>query len=222
MKSKLLFGTMILASTLGASATLGTVGTNSLAVPSSDQPFYTVEQRPDGYLRVYVDVSLEDPVARDHYAAQQRSEAARLARLGVGDVPIQITFARPLPIDELRSLVQRTGLGADLVIFEARDSANGLHTVAVPGSGLDVVDLDSLAPVLIEHGPLRIVGATVVSGMVSASEDGLGKLAADPLVYLPDVTAYRLMAEVAARYGVSPDRIQVSLPSPHWYLSTER
>lgn len=39
---------------------------------------------------------------------------------------------------------------------------------------------------------------------------------------LPDVTPHQLAIEVAARYGVGVDKVQVSVPTPHWYLSTER
>lgn len=136
-----------------------------------------------------------------------------------GRVPVQVTFAHPLSVEELRLLTQRTGLVADLVIFEARDASYGLHTVAARGTGVDVIDLGNLAPGLDSRG-LRLVGATAVRGIVPAS--GLAQLATDERVYLPDVTPHRLAVEVAARYGVSVDKVQVSVPTPHWYISAGR
>jgi len=59
-------------------------------------------------------------------------------------------------------------------------------------------------------------------GTVPASASGLGQLASDERIYIPDVTPYQLAVEVAARYGLSVDKVQVSVPTPHWYLSAER
>ncbi|MEW6232719.1 MAG: hypothetical protein AB1566_10480 [Chloroflexota bacterium] len=189
--------------------------------PSLGQPTYIVEQRPNGYLRVRVQVNLADHAARDRYAAQQRVEALRLARTGTGSVPVQITFIRPLSIEELHLLAQRTRMVAELVLFEARDADQGLHTVAARGNGANVVDLDSLGSGLNARS-LRLIEATAMRGTVPASASGLGQLATDARVYLPDVTTHQLAIEVAARYGVSVDKVQVSLPTPHWYLRTER
>lgn len=189
--------------------------------PPPDQPAYTVEQLPCGYLRVRVQVDLADRAARDRYAAQQRAEALVLARSGIGSVPVQVTFARPLSVEELRLLAQYTGLVAELVIFEARDVNQKQHTVAARGTGANLIDLDSLIPGL-NMRDLHLVGVTAVRGTVPASVSGLGQLATDARVYVPDVTPYRLATEVAARYGVEVDKVQVSVPTPHWYISAER
>lgn len=188
--------------------------------PPPDQPAYTVEQLPCGYLRVRVQVDLADRAARDHYAAQQRAEAMALAHSGIGSVPVQVTFARPLSVEELRLLAQHTGLVAEWVIFEARDVNQKQHTVAARGTGADIIDLNNL-PGLDEHS-LHLVGVTAVRGTVPGSASGLGQLAIDARVYVPDVTPYRLATEVAARYGVEVDKVQVSIPTPHWYISAER
>src|SRR5690606_18801395 len=96
---------------------------------------------------------------------------------------------------------------------------NGLHTVFARATGADVVDTHSLAPLLSPRS-LRLIGIAVVQGRVNAS--GLAQLSAHPAVYIPDITAYRLIPEVAARYGVKPDRVQVTVPTPFWYLSSSR
>ncbi|OIO90947.1 MAG: hypothetical protein AUK03_12165 [Anaerolineae bacterium CG2_30_64_16] len=215
---RLLIAITLIASLISITV-LTTAHANNLA--SSDQPEYAVEQRPNGHLRIRVQVNLADRVERDHYASRQRAEAMALARSGVGSVPVQITFVRPLSIAEMQLLAQRTGLVAELVIFEARDANQGQHTVAVGGNGGDLVDLDSLSPDL-EVRSLRLVGVTAMRGTVPASASGLGQLASDERIYIPDVTPYQLAVEVAARYGLSVDKVQVSVPTPHWYLSAER
>lgn len=189
--------------------------------PPPDQPAYTVDQLPCGYLRVQVQVDLADRAARDRYAAQQRAEALVLARSGIGSVPVQVTFARPLSVEELRLLAQHTGLVAELVIFEARDVNQKQHTVAARRTGANLIDLNSLIPGL-NMRDLQLVGVTAVRGTVPASVSGLGQLATDARVYVPDVTPYRLATEMAARYGVEVDKVQVSVPTPHWYISAER
>jgi len=92
-----------------------------------------------------VQVDLASRTARDRYAVQQRKEALALARSNSGeDIPVQLTFARPLSIDELHTLAQDTDLALELIIFEARDPNQEQHTVAARGAGTGLADSDSL------------------------------------------------------------------------------
>ena len=186
---------------------------------TASEPTYIVEPLPNGRLRVRVQVDLTDRVARDRYSSQQRAEALALAHSGIGSIPMQITFTHPLSVEDLRLWAQRTGLAAELVIFEARDANQKQHTVAARGIGVDIVDLDNLAPGL-DARDLHLVGVTAMRGTVPTSE--LEQLATDPRVYIPDVMPYRVAIEVAARFDVDVDKVEVSVPTPHWYISSER
>lgn len=204
---------------LVAAISVATVSVAYASKPQSEEVSYTVEQRPNGYLRVRAQVNLADRGVRERYAEQQLAEALALARSGAGNVSLQVTFIRPLSVEELRLLSRQTNLIADLITIEARDASNGLHTVFVRGTGSDIVDLQALTPGL-EARALRLVGIMVVRGTIPAS--GLGQLSSDPRVYVPDVTPHRLATRIAAQYGVSVDKVQVSVPAPHWHLSAER
>lgn len=191
-------------------------------VQASDGPPYTIEQLPCGTLRVRVRVDLASRTARNRYAAQQRKEALALARSNSGEqIPVQITFARPLPIDELRTLAQDTDLDLELIIFEARDPDQEQHTVAARGAGTGLADPDSLKSGL-DMRDLQLVGVTAARGTVPASSTELGELATDERVYIPDVTPYLLATEVATQRGVEVGQVQVSVPTPHWYISVQR
>lgn len=209
---------VVLTVLLASGAIIGAVYAKS---PSWEDWPYTVEQRPNGQLRVRVDVDMASRTVRDAYAKQQRSAALALASSHAGTVPVQVTFARPLSVEEAQDLAQSTGLTADMVIFEARDATEGLHTVGTRGTEPGLVDTDSLKPDLEQRG-LRLIGITMVQGTVPASTEGLGRLASDERVYLPDVMAHLLAGKVAAHRGVDVRTVQVSVPSPHWHLSAER
>lgn len=197
------------------------MGASYAKTPSLDDWPHSIEHRPNGDLRVHVEVDMANPTMRDAYAKQQRNAALALASSCAGIVPVQVTFARPLTLGEVRELAQNTGLTTDMLIFEARDAAGRLHTVGTRGSEAGIVDLESLKPGL-EQRELRLIGITMVQGTVPASTEGLGQLANDERVYLPDVMAHLLADKVAVRHGVDAGRVQVSVPSPHWHLSAER
>ncbi len=201
-------------------ALLGVAQAGNSSAPSL--PPYTVEQRPSGSLRVRVMTDLADRARRDLYVSQRHMEAMTLVGLGTGSAEVQITFARPLSIEEFLGLASQSKLSAELITFEARDATGQLHTVAVNGNrGASSLNLDNL-PSAPHSQDLRLVGVTVVKGTVPLASKGLGVLLSDPRVYLTDLTPYLLAKEVAARFGVGLDKVQVSVPSPHWELSSAR
>jgi hypothetical protein len=202
-------------------ASLAIIGAVYARGPSLEDWPYTVERRPNGQLRVHVNVDMANRTVRDAYARQQRTAALAMARSNAGSIDVQVTFARPLSLDEARELAQGSGLIAGIVILEARDAAGELHTVGTQGTEPSLVDPESVQPGL-EQRALRLIGVTMVRGTVPASPGGLGRLANDERVYLLDVMAHHLAGKVAGRYGVDASSVQVSVPSPHWYLSTER
>jgi hypothetical protein len=191
-------------------------------VRSDDDLVYTVEETSCGSIRVRVEADLSTHKARERYAVQQREKALEVVRSNKGEsIPVQITFAYPLSTDELQKLAQDENLKVEMIIFEARDPSYNLHTVAALDSGAGkVVDPDSLQLGL-DMRNLQLIGVTAVRGIVPAST-GLGELIADERVYIPDVTPYLLAVEVSEQRDVEMDRIQVSVPTPHWYISAER
>ncbi|MDI7275420.1 MAG: hypothetical protein QME94_05540 [Anaerolineae bacterium] len=201
---------------------LAIVGIAHAMTPSPEDWPYVVEERPNGNLRVYVTVDMEDPSEREAYARQQRSAAVALARSRVGPVPVQVTFRRPLSVAEVRELAQQTGLIPEAVICEARDAAGGLCSAGAACTEGGLEDLEErLEPGLQIRG-LRLMGVMVVQGVVPASPEGVGRLAVDERVYLPDVMRYLLAHRLAPRYRVDVSKVQVAVPSPYWELSSER
>lgn len=185
---------------------------------------YTVEKRPSGTVRVHVTgIDFTTRAARDHYAKQQYSAALELVRLGQGeDIPLQLTFAYPLPIEELHLLAKDTSLKTELLVFEARDSDQELHTVAVRSVGAgEIADLASLQLGL-EMRNLQLVGVIAVHGTTVASEAGLGKLVRDERAYIVDITPYVLAKQVAVQQNVAVEQVQVVIPAPFWRISKER
>lgn len=220
MRSQFLRGLVGLVLIMLAGA-LGIVGSQSTSAGPTDEPRVTVEKKSSGQLRAYVDVDLSDKGARDRYAARVRAEAASVVRSGGGTVPVLVTFSAPVSASELATLSKDTGLTIDSVNLEGRDQNNNLITVAWARRAGQILDFAALARGY-EAGALRIVGVTVVHSSVPATEAGLGRLTANPRVFTADVSAGRLKRELAARHGVSPDDIDVIIPSPHWALSSER
>ncbi len=179
---------------------------------------YTVQQDGSGRLLVSIHALVDDPVVREEYARRAREEALELATKERGDVPVQLTLARPLAVDEAQALATEVGLVAEHATWEARDAAGELATVGARAAD-GLLDEQGLAPGL-EMRALRLVGVVMLQGRVPAS--GLASLAGDPRVYIVD-TLHRGLAEALAEsYGVGIDDVEVSAPSPFWSLSAER
>lgn len=192
-------------------------------VRSDDGPSYAVEEMPCGSIRVRVDVDFSTHEARERYAAQQRKKALEVVQSSKEEnIPVQLTFAYPISTDELQQLAQEVNLDVEMIIFEARDPDRNLHTVAALGTGAGKIDDPDSLKLGLDMRNLQLIGVTAVRGIVPATSAGLGKLIIDERVYIPDVTPYLLAVEVAERYDVEIDRVQVSVPTPHWYISAER
>lgn len=181
---------------------------------------YRVESRPDGTVRVYVSPDVDWHDARDlqEYAVRKELEASAL--LGTSDeIQVQITFARPIAIEEARELVRATDLEPFHVTLEARDEDNRLRTVGSVADAALLVDVAQFTDAL-EEQQTRIVGVMVIDGVVPGRS--LQTLIDDDRVFLLNTAPYILKQVLSVEYGVASERIQVAVKSPHWILSSTR
>lgn len=195
----------------------GAVAYLSTTVPSISGPGYTAHIEPEGegalWIHINVDVGRFDTY-RDGNA--QRIQAL-ISRGWDERIPVQVTFARPIAIDEARALAAATQLEVESYLLGGRngDSQRTTHVY------LDTFK-DHPAQVI---GPSdqrsRLLGVLVVKGTVPSSPPGLGVLAGDPRVYIADVTPAVVMEEVRKRRIWAGRAIAaVGADSPLWSLDT--
>jgi len=181
---------------------------------------YTVEQREDGTLRIYVDMEIDwrNRDSLDEFAAQKRSQTASLLEEDA-DIALQITFAEPVDGDSVRKILAQSRLTPTHVTLETRDEQNRLGFM---GSTTD----DGIIPDFSHFGDgsqtggLRVEGVMVIDGVVPAR--GLQLLLDDPRIYLLNTAPYLLKRELSKEYEVDPSFVQVAVQSPHWTLSESR
>lgn len=203
---------------LGLAGGFVTINTVRADITSSNPFPYSVETRPNGYLRVYVNPDLRDSSQRESYASAQLTAISNLLAAGqTEDVTLQVTFSQPIAVEELRDLSNRTGLLSEHVILAARDDKDQLHAIGQRAIPSAIVNTDELNAELNSRG-LRLLGVAVIRGRVVGGALGLGQLANDPRIHLVDVTPHILAKEVATKQGVSVDKVQISVPSPYWDL----
>lgn len=218
--SKLMKLTLIAMCLLGLTGGFVTLNTVHADVAASNPIPYNVETRPSGYLRVRVNADLRDLSQRENYALAQRTAVANLLAAGQAEgVSIQVTFSQPISVEELRDLSTRTGLSSAHLILVAKDATGALYAIGKRAIPSAIVNVEELNPELVSRG-LSLLGVAVVQGKIRADQTGIGQLANDTRVYLADITSHTLAKEVAAKNGVSVDKVQVSVPTPYWDLLT--
>jgi len=180
---------------------------------------FLVRRDASGNLLVSIRADVSEPDIREEYARQAHQAALEVARTETGDIPVHLTLAEPLPLDEARAMAQEIGLQAEHVTLEARDAAGGMHTVGTLAAPEGLVNEDALAPGL-EMRDLRLVGVVLVVGKVPASS--LPALVDDPRIYMVDTLHRQLARDLAEHYGVPLEDVHMWAPSPFWSLSAER
>ncbi len=176
-----------------------------------------------GDLFVYVSTAWYDPKALQDYRAANIRRGQELITHKEGmPVPVQITFARPQPLEEVRARVAQTGFQVESFIMVGRSTlTNQRGTYGQSNSldgGLPIPERELMDPATGEE--LVLQGLMVLQGTVPASEAGLGYWLSNPEVYLVDTSEVEVL-EVVRRIHASvvADRnIQVAIESPFWSL----
>ncbi len=173
----------------------------------------------NGMMDIGVSVDFSDPKAMQVYKEANDARArALIARGEAKPIWVQVTFARPLPADEVRTLVKETGFQVEnyAQVGYASNGERVVH-IQVGTIGDDVPDraYDSHWKVEITYA-----GIMVLQGTVETTEEGLGRWLADERVYLMDTTAVEVRELVAQRHAhvVAGREIVVELPSPYEYF----
>lgn len=175
------------------------------------------------YGSVEIDVTFSgrgDQADVQRYLDANAARAQALLRSAAGErLRTTITFAQPLAAREVEELLRDAGVEA-ASYTQVGWTADGQRMASTifkePGAtdfdleraALEAISSDPAAP---DHGA-TMAGFMVVDGVMTISEQSLGRLLADPRVYLVDTTAYEAQKLVGAADAV------VRLPTPFWDL----
>jgi hypothetical protein len=171
----------------------------------------------NGEMHIVVSVDLNDPKALQAYRdANTARGRALIARGEAKAIWVQVTFARPLPADEVRTLVEETGFEVEnyLRVGRASNGERVIH-IRVGPIGDDVPET--------VYDPLWNVektyaGIMTLQGTVETTERGLGRWLVDERVYLIDTTGEEVRELATQRHAsaVAGREIVVGVESPYW------
>jgi hypothetical protein len=181
---------------------------------------YTAKGQRNGRLYVNVSVNFDDPATVQKYREANQQRGRDLTNKAQSRIPIQVTFARPLPLKEVRELAQETGLQVSNFAMVGHSSLNGQRGVHVEFSSLD-----KDVPTTLNVDPtgkgeqLVLMGVMVLVGEIR-NPHGLAQLLADDRVYLVDTSEVEVRELIAQRHAsiVAGKELVVNVPSPFWKL----
>ena len=121
---------------------------------------------------------------------------------------VQVTFAYPVPIAEVRSLIEETGFQVEDFLMAGRNP-QGDRTWCIDATG-------NIAQPACDPD----LGIMLLKGWVETTEQGLGRWLADDRVYMVDTTGVEIRELLAQRHAdiVAGRKIIVSPESPLWRL----
>lgn len=143
--------------------------------------------------------------------ANAKRNAALLARKNPQVIYVQVTFVRPIPVEEVRALVEETGFKVEDFLMAGRNDQGG-RVWCIDAVG----DLDQ--PTCDPH--LGILGVMILKGWVETTEQGLGRWMRDERVYIIDTVAAELSEILAQRHAdiVAGRQVFIGSESPFWRL----
>ena len=176
----------------------------------------------NGDVQVTVSTDWHDPKALQTYIAANVRRGEQLIAEGTrGLVPVQITFARPVQIDGVRTLVEETGLQVESLALVGYTSLTNQRSVYIRFDSLEE-DLPGRVPTDPPGTGDEVViqGLMVLQGSVPANQGGLGKWLNNPDVYLVDTSELEAIAVVQGRHGreVQDRQIEIVVETPFWSL----
>lgn len=178
---------------------------------------YTGEGLDSGDILVSVDVDLDNPKALEAYReANVARGRALIARGKAKPIWVQVTFARPLPADEVRTLVRETGFQVENYLMVGRAS-NGERVFRIQvGTIGDDVPETAYEPLW--NVKMTFAGIMLLQGTIETTKQGLGRWLTDERVYIIDTTGEEVRELAAQRHAniVAGRNIVFSLESPFW------
>jgi len=178
-------------------------------------------QDDNGGIYMVVSVDTSDPTALKKYVEANRQRGQALVSQNKGEVvPVQITFARPMLVSDVKTLVERTGFQVtsfSLVGYSTLSRKRGTH-VQFDSLQSDIPEREIVDPKTGDE--LVFTGIMVLQGEVKANADGLGQWLANDEVYLVDTSKLEALSIAASRHATETANkpIDISLPTPFWNL----
>lgn len=163
---------------------------------------YTIVADPDGFTRAQIEYDRATVEDLRKYVATNQSLARQLAADGYTELLVTISFRRPLSVDEFRSWAARMPLRVTDYQLRIIGTDGQRWTLGGSPSNGELVsdsDLQRNLAHLSDKGATDLRGVIVVEGQVDAS--AYTKLAADPDVFLADVTRTATAAHVKNNVG---------------------
>jgi len=178
---------------------------------------YKVVSEGIGRLQAYVAVDFDNPVTLREYIAANRSLAAKLSATYKGEVPVTVTFAQPLSIEQVKILIAQTGFRLTAYYVTATNERGQRAALVVWPFNGTLEDEEPLQRAYLQTYGYRPIGIAVLVGWVP-SPTGLAMLLQNSLAYLVDVVA----ADIAQNMGLELQDIShymdVVVPTPYWNI----
>lgn len=178
-------------------------------------------QDDNGDIYMVVSVDTGDPAALEKYIEANRQRGLALVRWNAGEwVPVQITFAQPMPVSTVKAMVEQTDLQMTSFLQVGHSTISGKRGTRVqfgPLSG-DIPEREAIDPATGEE--LVFSGIMVLQGEVRVDTEGLGYWLANDQVYLVDTSKLTVLDLAVSRHSreTANKQIEVSLPTPFWNL----
>jgi len=181
---------------------------------------YTAQDAGNNQLYIVVSIDFYNPQAAEKYRQDNEQRAMRLAKTKVKDVPVSITFARPVPQQEAHALALQAGLLVRQFDMVGHSNLTDERGVFGTLGSLDQV-VEHVREISRTAGDERLVleGVMVVKGQLRNAK-ALPELLSDKRIYLVDTSEFEVRQVLAQRHAAATagKTLVVSVPSPFWKL----
>jgi len=181
---------------------------------------YTAQVEGANNLVITIGIDFYNLPAAEKYRQVNEQRALRLAKQKVKDVPVSITFARPVPQPEAHALAQQVGFDVQQFIMVGHSNLSGERGIHGAFGALDqaVEHVREIGP-RYENERLVLEGVMVVEGRLR-NANVLPDLLRDKRIYLVDTSEFEVRQVLAQRHAsvTAGKTLVVSVPSPFWML----
>lgn len=197
------------------------VQSDGFAQVSPDGTYHYAVEREEGKpAEIHVVYNMDDPTAVEEYRRANDERSSKLLQSATGEsLWTTITFAKPLPMAEMQTLLQNAGVApvsyTQVALTSTGQRMGSTYFADSPEGPVDLEDAakdaqstDPLAP---NYGA-QYAGFMLVDGYVTLSIESLGRLIDDPRIFMVDTTAYDVQKLVGEENAV------VRLSTPFWSM----
>lgn len=182
---------------------------------------YSIQGDKAQSIYVTVGVNMEDIGARQAYLDANVERNQKLLEDNLDDlIPVQVTFAHPVAVANVKALVASTGFTVDSFLLVGHSTISQQRGTHIQFSSLDdsVPEREIIDPVSGEE--IVFEGIMVLQGIVPANSDGLGQWMKNDSVYLLDSSEVEMSELLSRQYAneIAGKDVEISLPSPFWDL----